>query len=231
MYNLLIVDDDASILEVTRIYFTSRGYKVYTAQNAGECLKTSEHMPLDCIVLDVALPDMDGFEVCEEVKKKTNVPIIFVSNYAEEDKRINGFVSGGDDYVIKPFSLRELELRICARIRQQEGKTKCGETLDFGKLNINKAARSVAYKEDMISLTAAEFDILFFLANHESQVFSQKDIFERVWKLPDLGNAHTVQVHVAQIRRKLNSFSEDHQYIQTVWGKGYKFVADKKAEA
>ena len=109
MYNLLIVDDDASILEVTRIYFTSRGYKVYTAQNAGECLKTSEHMPLDCIVLDVALPDMDGFEVCEEVKKKTNVPIIFVSNYAEEDKRINGFVSGGDDYVIKPFSLRELE--------------------------------------------------------------------------------------------------------------------------
>lgn len=231
MYNLLIVDDDASILEVIRIYFTGRGYKLYTAQNAEECLKTAEHMPLDCIVLDVALPDMDGFEVCEAVKKRTNVPIIFVSNYAEEDKRISGFVSGGDDYVIKPFSLRELELRICARIRHQEGNTKCGEPLNFGKLSIDEAARSVAYKEDMISLTAAEFDILFFLANHENQVFSQKDIFESVWKLPDLGNAHTVQVHVAQIRRKLNSFSEEHQYIQTVWGKGYKFVADKKAEA
>ncbi|CAK7045721.1 MAG: Transcriptional regulatory protein SrrA [Eubacterium sp.] len=229
MYNLLIVDDDASILEVTRIYFTGRGYKVYAAQNGKECLKTAAHMPLDCIVLDVALPDMDGFEVCEAVKKNNNVPILFVSNYAEEDKRINGFVSGGDDYVIKPFSLRELELRICARIRQQEGKASRGEALNFGRLSINEAARSVAYEDKTISLTAAEFDILFFLANHENQVFSQKDIFERVWKLPDLGNAHTVQVHVAQIRRKLNSFSEEHQYIQTVWGKGYKFVADQKS--
>ena len=145
MYNLLIVDDDASILEVTRIYFTGRGYKVYTAQNGKECLKTAAHMPLDCIVLDVALPDMDGFEVCEAVKKNNNVPILFVSNYAEEDKRINGFVSGGDDYVIKPFSLRELELRICARIRQQEGKASRGEALNFGRLSINEAARSVAY--------------------------------------------------------------------------------------
>lgn len=179
MYNLLIVDDDASILEVTRIYFTGRGYKVYTSQNAEECLKTAAHMPLDCIVLDVALPDMDGFEVCEAVKKRTNVPIIFVSNYAEEDKRISGFVSGGDDYVIKPFSLRELELRICARIRQQEGKTNCGETLDFGKLSINEAARSVAYMDDMISLTAAEFDILLFWQTMKIKCFPRRIFLKR----------------------------------------------------
>lgn len=231
MYNILIVDDDATMLEALQIYFTGAGYTVYTAQNAQTCLCAVKQTPLDCIVLDVALPDLDGFEVCEAIKKNTNLPIIFVSNYAEEDKRISGFVSGGDDYVTKPFSLKELELRICARIRQREERPEGSKRLDFGALSINEAARSVSYEEENITLTAAEFDILFFLANHENQVFSQRDIFKRVWKLPDLGNAHTVQVHVAQIRRKLNAFSKEHQYIQTVWGKGYKFVTNKKAEA
>lgn len=224
MYNLLVIDDDTSILEVVKIYFTAQGFCVSTAESAKRGLAMIDTLPVDCVLLDIALPDMDGFEACNAIKEKRNIPIIFLSNYGEEERRIGGFMAGGDDYLVKPFSLKELELRVYARIRQGMDGIKKGALLEFGKLVINESARSVSYDDEKITLTAAEFDILYFLATHMNQVFSQKDIYENIWKLPDLGNAHTVQVHVAQIRRKLNTINKEHAYIETVWGKGYKFV-------
>ncbi|MEG1618990.1 MAG: response regulator transcription factor [Eubacterium sp.] len=224
MYNLLIVDDDTALLEVNRIYFSSLGFKIYTAETAKDALMIVDTMTLDCIILDVSLPDFDGFEVCTRIKSKSTVPIIFLSNYTREDHRIHGFLAGGDDYLTKPYSLKELELRIYARIQKQATPNTAVDSLRFDDLIINATSHTVFYKEYPILLTVAEFDIFWFLAKHQNTVFSQLEIYEKVWEMPDLGAAHTVQVHIAQLRRKINSVSKDHCYIQTVWGKGYKFV-------
>ncbi|HBE9728607.1 TPA: response regulator transcription factor [Clostridioides difficile] len=224
MYNLLVVDDDVDILNINQIYFSNIGFNVYTSETAKDAMDIVESIVLDCIILDISLPDIDGYKMCNDIKEKVNIPIIFLSNYEHEEEKVQGFLAGGDDYITKPYSLKELELRIYARMRQYKNITSVPNVLKFSALVINVNSRKVTFDGESIDLTTMEFEILLFLAENKEQVFSKIEIYNQVWKMPDIGDQHTVQVHIAQMRKKINSLSREHQYIQTVWGKGYKFV-------
>ncbi|HBF8684563.1 TPA: response regulator transcription factor [Clostridioides difficile] len=224
MYNLLVVDDDVDILNINQIYFSNIGFNVYTSETAKDAMDIVESIVLDCIILDISLPDIDGYKMCNDIKEKVNIPIIFLSNYEHEEEKVRGFLAGGDDYITKPYSLKELELRIYARMRQYKNITSVPNVLKFSALVINVNSRKVTFDGESIDLTTMEFEILLFLVENKEQVFSKIEIYNQVWKMPDIGDQHTVQVHIAQMRKKINSLSREHQYIQTVWGKGYKFV-------
>ncbi|MBH7546238.1 response regulator transcription factor [Clostridioides difficile] len=224
MYNLLVVDDDVDILNINQIYFSNIGFNVYTSETAKDAMDIVESIVLDCIILDISLPDIDGYKMCNDIKEKVNIPIIFLSNYEHQEETVRGFFAGGDDYITKPYSLKELELRIYARMRQYKNITSVPNVLKFSALVINVNSRKVTFDGESIDLTTMEFEILLFLAENKEQVFSKIEIYNQVWKMPDIGDQHTVQVHIAQMRKKINSLSREHQYIQTVWGKGYKFV-------
>ncbi|HBG0318124.1 TPA: response regulator transcription factor, partial [Clostridioides difficile] len=219
-----VVDDDVDILNINQIYFSNIGFNVYTSETAKDAMDIVESIVLDCIILDISLPDIDGYKMCNDIKEKVNIPIIFLSNYEHEEEKVRGFLAGGDDYITKPYSLKELELRIYACMRQYKNITSVPNVLKFSALVINVNSRKVTFDGESIDLTTMEFEILLFLAENKEQVFSKIEIYNQVWKMPDIGDQHTVQVHIAQMRKKINSLSREHQYIQTVWGKGYKFV-------
>ena len=224
MIHLLIVDDDESILQLGQAYFTPLDFQVYTACNGEQALEVVKSIHLDCIVLDISLPGQDGFEICSSIRELSDVPIIFLSNYLEEDKRIHGFLAGGDDYMTKPYSHKELELRIYARVRQHKERGTIQDIMAFGPLVINATTKQAFYNYQDLKLTSMEIDILVFLAENQPKVFSNQEIYNQVWKMPDLGNIHTVQVQIARLRQKLNAICTEHSYIQTAWGKGYRFV-------
>ena len=222
MEKVLLVDDDPAVLETTARYLRQNGFEVCCAGTAAEGLSAASTAAFDCIVLDIDLPDFSGYEVCARLREVSRVPVVFLSGYTEEYHRINGFECGGDDYVAKPFSLRELALRVRARIQRSRGDER-PTVLEYDGLSIDLGRREVSYQGAAIEFTTVEFDILAFLARHPGQVFSYAQIYDRIWHAPLLGNSHTVQVHIARVRQKLALRCPEHDYIQTVKRKGYQF--------
>lgn len=223
MYRILIIDDDNELRLVTKIYFEQKGFCVYEADNMKKGIDMTVGIALDCVVLDIALPDGNGYEVCRAIKEIKDIPIIFISNHLEEESRINSFLSGGDDYMAKPYSLKELEMRIYARIKQYEKITNMESALYYPPIEIHPEARYVICGDKQIGFTAAEFNILYLLAIRPGKVFSSEEIYDQIWNQPNLGDTHTVQVHLGQVRKKMNALREGHNYIETIWGKGYRF--------
>ncbi len=223
MYKILMVDDDRSILEDNRIYFESKGYEVICAETAEEAERIILSASLDCIILDVDLPDRDGFSLCEKIRQQTGVHLLFLSGYTQEQNRIRGFSIGGDDYVCKPYSLKELELRVRARIRSGRA-AQPPETLYYGSLTIHPASRSVSYNEISVDFSTYEFDVLYFLARHPCKVFTYEQIFDSVWKSPINKGLKSLQVLIGRIRKKLYDICPEHDYIQTIRRKGYFFA-------
>lgn len=222
MPNVLFVDDDPSILRVNRIYFESRGYRVFTAQTRTQAEESLQTEQIDCIVLDVLMPDTDGWALCREFKGRMSTPILFLTSLAEQECLYRGFELGGDDYLTKPYELKELELRVKARICASAGKVR-QELLAYPPLKLDAVGRRASIDDKAIPLTAYEFDILLLLARHPCQVFSMEEIYRRIWQLPDLGSAQTVRVHLARMRRKLEDACGGVKFIQVVWGKGFLF--------
>lgn len=223
MYSILVVDDDLDVIDVLSRYFIQAGFDVHAAHNAGDAMHIIENYSIECIVLDIQMPGTDGLELCTSIRQKMDVPIIFLTNYSDEEMRISGFLSGGSDYVTKPFSLRELELRIYARIKQSGKFKPLSDVLRFGDLVLNTASHMAYYDDNLLDLTSIEFDILIFLASHPNAVFHYSQIYTEVWQQPSIDDAHTLHVHVARLRKKLNALSPDHMYIETVKSKGYRF--------
>ncbi len=225
MHTLLFVDDDRSLLQINETYFRQRGYQIYAAEDQTSALSLARKHHIDCVVLDILLPNgQSGYEICSQLKEISGAPIVFLTSLTEQEFLYQGFASGGDDYLTKPYDLRELLLRIEARIRQSSGRVSRGEQLRFPPLVIDLDGRRVFIHEKPVSLTGNEFDILALLAGTPEQVFSADEIYRGVWKLPDLDSTHTVQVHVARMRRKLELAYPKHKFIQTAWGKGYLFI-------
>ncbi len=220
---LLIVDDDRTILRDNQNFFQSMGYDVYCAETAEAAEQIITTASLDCILLDVDLPDMDGFTLCEKIRSKTGLPIIFLSGYTQEENRIRGLSIGGDDYVCKPYSMRELELRVRARIRSGRS-AEPPEALQYGDMHINPANRSVSYGEVSADFSTYEFDVLYFLARHPGEVFTYEQIFDSVWKAPINKGLKSLQVIIGRIRKKLFAICPNHDYIQTIRRKGYFFA-------
>ncbi|AAP25264.1 MULTISPECIES: response regulator transcription factor [Bacillus] len=218
-YRVLVVDDESDMRQLVGMYLDNFGYEWGEAENGKEALKKLETDHYDFVVLDIMMPEMDGLSVCKEIRKTSDVPIIFLTAKGEEWNRVNGLRMGADDYIVKPFSPGELIARMEAVLRRYT-KQEQQEEIQFGPILINEKSRKIEADGEPISLTVKEFDLLYFLCQHTGQVFSREQLLEKVWGYDYAGSTRTVDTHVKTMRLKLG---EGGNYIQTVWGVGYKF--------
>ena len=228
MKKILIVEDDTGIAELERDYLEASGFAVDIAADGTNGLQQALANPYALIILDIMLPGQDGFNVCRELRAQKNVPILMVSARREDIDKIRGLGLGADDYVVKPFSPNELVARVKAHIARYEQLTQneiSGQVLRSGGLEIQLDSHQVYVDGKEISLTNREFELLAFLAANPGIVFSKEKLFDRVWGLDAIGDTATVSVHVNRLREKIESDTANPQYIETVWGAGYRFHA------
>lgn len=222
---ILVVDDEADIITMIQDYFTINGYMVLTAQNGVEALKQAEKQP-DLILLDINMPDLDGIEVCKRIRDFVGCPILFLTAKVEDVDKINGFKVGGDDYIVKPFSIQELGARVEAHLRRErrkQNKTRVKFEGEQGELVIDYSNRTVYYRNEPINFAKKEFDIIELLSMNMGQVFDREKIYERIWGWDSDGDSSVVAEHIRRIRAKFAA-AGSKQYIETVWGVGYRWV-------
>ncbi|MCP1122970.1 DNA-binding response regulator [Bacillus sp. AFS018417] len=218
-YKVLLVDDESDMRQLVGMYLDNFGYEWKEAQNGKQALHILETEDFDFVILDIMMPEMDGIAVCKEIRKTSDIPIIFLTAKGEEWNRVNGLRTGADDYIVKPFSPGELIARMEAVLRRYT-KYEEQEEMEFGPIVVNEKSRRVEIENESISLTVKEFDLLYFLCQHNGQVFSREQLLEKVWGYDYAGSTRTVDTHVKTMRLKLK---EQGNCIQTVWGVGYKF--------
>lgn len=221
-YRILIVDDDTALLKMLRGYLEMKGFITETAQDGTMALKRLENRP-DLILLDINMPGMDGMEVCRIIRDKVSCPILFLTAKAEEQDRVNGLLAGGDDYILKPFSLKELEARILAHLRREERKQRSSRLRFHGELFIDYSAKVVQISDSVVELTGREYEIVEFLSMHPGQVFGRERIYERVGGFDAEGDSRVITELIRRIRKKFQQLSEA-EYIETVWGMGYRWI-------
>lgn len=224
--SILIVDDEKEIRDLIEIYLKNEGYKVIKASNGEEALDILEKEKINLIVLDIMMPKIDGLEVCKKVREKLNIPILMLSAKSEDMDKIQGIMTGADDYLTKPFNPLELSVRVKALLRRtyyfNNINNSDNETFNIGTLIIDKINHEVRVEDKEIPLTSREFDILYLLASNRGKVFSTEEIFKKVWKETYYQSNNTVMVHMSRIREKLENYMEGNKVIHTVWGVGYK---------
>ena len=217
--NILVVDDDSNIIKVIKDFLEMENYSIYVAEDGKTALMLLGEK-IDLIILDINLPDIDGIELCKKVRNYLNVPIIFLSARIEESDKIIGLRAGGDDYIIKPFSLGELQARIEAHLRRERKKHDRRKVYSDGKLWIDYKEKKIFYNECLIGLTKSEFMIVELLSNYPTQIFDREMIYEKLWGFDKEGDNRMVTEFISRIRRKIKKFT-DYEYIETVWGCGY----------
>ncbi len=221
---ILVVDDEPMVREVVVAYLQRDGFRVDEADTGSAALKRIKDSPPDLIVLDVMLPEVDGFSILTELRKTGNIPVILLTARTDETDRVLGLELGADDYVVKPFSPRELVARVRSVLRRAAPSSKPAEVLEFEDLVIDEQAREVSLHGTAIEMTPKEFDLLAFLAKSPRQVFSRAQLLEQVWdSSPEWQDPSTVTVHVRRLRRKMEKDPENPRWITTVWGVGYRF--------
>ena len=224
---ILVVDDEKTVTEVVERYLRHEGFDVSLAADGAEGLRVAEDWAPDLVVLDLMLPVVDGLEVCRRLRRETDTPIIMLTARGEETDRVVGLELGADDYVVKPFSPRELVARIKSVLRRTAARpaTAPGGTIRFGNLTINPGTREVRIRNGQPHLTGREFDLLLFLASQPDQVFSREQLMDQVWDFTYAAGPSTVTVHIRRLREKIEADPVRPKYIKTVWGIGYKFQA------
>ncbi|MDN5293200.1 MAG: hypothetical protein PWQ91_1327 [Eubacteriales bacterium] len=221
---ILVVDDEPQIGKILTHSLSREGFDVVVATNGEEGLTLLEKEQPALAILDVMLPDMDGFELYQEIKKRCDLPVIFLTARSEEVDRLVGFRLGADDYQVKPFSPAELALRVKAVLRRHGDTTKNQEeVITYPQLKINRRTREVEAYGEKKELTAKEFDLLWLLASHPNQVFTRMQILNQVWNSDFYGDENTVTVHIRRLREKIEKNPAQPVFIKTVWGVGYKF--------
>ncbi|MBS1419614.1 MAG: response regulator transcription factor [Oscillospiraceae bacterium] len=221
-YKVLIADDEVDIANMLRRFFQSRGYRVFSAASGSEAIALAQRGP-DIILLDVNMPGMDGLEVCRRIRDHISCPILFLTARVEEADKLRGFAAGGDDYIVKPFSLAELEARVQAHLRRERRRAFEERVCFFGELTVDYSQRCLFMKGERIALAKKEFDIVELLSQNPGQVFDKERIYERVWGYDGEGDSAVVAEHIRRIRGKLAGYT-DGNYIETVWGCGYKWA-------
>lgn len=224
---ILIIEDDITIAELERDYLEVSDFETDIAANGPEGLQKVDETPYDLILLDVMLPGMDGFEVLKKLREKTNVPIMMVTARKEDVDKILGLGLGADDYITKPFSPSELVARVKAHIAGYErlttDKNALKNVIEIRGLKLDKAARRVFVDGEEKILTGKEFDLLLFLAEHPNHVYTKDELFRSVWGMDPMGDTSSVTVYVKKIREKIEADTSNPQYIETIWGVGYRF--------
>ncbi|WP_407984509.1 response regulator transcription factor [Pradoshia eiseniae] len=227
---LLVVDDEDRIRRLLKMYLEREDYVIDEAANGNEALELALANDYDAILLDLMMPEKDGIEVCRELREKKATPVIMLTAKGEEVNRVQGFEAGTDDYIVKPFSPREVVLRVKALLRrasktsylQAEGTTK--DVIVFDHLTIDNDAHRVLADGKEVALTPKEYELLYFLAKTPDKVFEREHLLKEVWHYEFFGDLRTVDTHIKRLREKLNKVSEDAaKMIVTVWGVGYKF--------
>ena len=225
---VLVVDDEKNIVQLARLYLNKEGYQVESANDGLEALKMAKSVRPDLIILDLMMPEMDGLEVCRELRKTSNVPIIMLTAKGDDIDRIVGLEIGADDYMTKPFNPRELVARVKAVLRRTAQNAPTQPVLDAGGLHLDTASREVTLDGAAVTLRAKEFDLLTAFMRYTGIVLDRERLLQLVWGADYYGDTRTIDVHVAWLREKLAG-AKDVQ-IQTVWGVGYKLVVDQDAE-
>ncbi|KAB2338159.1 response regulator transcription factor [Cytobacillus depressus] len=221
--NILIIDDEEDMRHLLEMYLENSGFRCFTADDGQEGYAILKETPISLIILDIMMPDEDGFQVCTKIREEYDVPIIFLSAKGEEWDKVKALQLGGDDYIVKPFSPGELIARIHAILRRA-GITKQDNHLHMGKIEMDRLARSVRVDGERIVLTLKEFELLLCFIDHQSQALSREQLLDFVWGLDYIGSLRTVDTHIKTLRMKLGVAD----YIQTVWGIGYKFEVPAK---
>jgi DNA-binding response OmpR family regulator len=222
---ILVVDDEEAIAEAVRARLQSEGFQVVVAGDGPEAIGLCEQVHPDLVVLDLMLPGMDGLEVCRQIQRDRWVPVLMLTARTEEADKVAGFAVGADDYLTKPFSLRELVVRVRAILRRMEriGALPADEPIDHAGLAIDQARRTVAVDGTNIQLTPLEFEILLTLARTPGVVFTREQLMDKVWGYRDYAGGRVVDSHVARIRRKMGEDGVEPRFIRTVHGVGYAF--------
>ena len=221
--SILVVDDEPTITDVVSRYLEDAGYATRVAGDGPNALRIAGESRPDLVVLDLMLPGMDGLEVMRRLRERERVSVILLTAKGEHTDRIIGLRLGADDYVVKPFSPAELVARVDAVLRRADDGRDTEVALRFSDLEIDPATRTVVVGGRQADLTAREFDLLLFLARHPGQVFSRDQLMDRVWQFSSYSDTTTVTVHIRRVRAKIEADASNPQWIQTVWGVGYRF--------
>ncbi|MBQ5445559.1 MAG: response regulator transcription factor [Lachnospiraceae bacterium] len=224
---ILTIEDDISIAELEKDYLEIAGFEV-EIENSGETgLLLALEKEFDLILLDIMLPGVDGFEICRQIREKKNTPVLMVSAKKEEIDKIRGLGLGADDYITKPFSPSELVARVKAHLKRYERlvntQTPQNDIVEIRGLKIDKTARRVFLNGEEKIFTTKEFDLLTFLAEHPNRVYTKDELFKEIWDMESVGDIATVTVHIKKIREKIEFSTSKPQYIETIWGVGYRF--------
>lgn len=227
MSKILIVEDEEAIAELEKDYLELNDFEV-TIENSGDTgLATALSENFDLIILDLMLPGIDGFEICKRIREDKDVPILMVSAKKDDIDKIKGLGLGADDYLTKPFSPSELVARVKAHMARYErlvgSHTKENDIVEIRGIRIDKTARRVFVDGEEKSFTTKEFDLLTFLAENPNHVFTKEEIFREIWDMDSIGDIATVTVHIKKIREKIETDTSKPQYIETIWGVGYRF--------
>ena len=236
--NILIVDDEQEIADLVEVYLKSEKFNVFKYYNGKDALVCIDREKIDLAILDVMLPDMDGFSICRQIREKYNFPVLMLTAKDEETDKITGLTFGADDYITKPFRPLELIARVKAQLRRftqyNQGESSQGESsqkdhvIAFSGLVLDKATHECTLNEKKLSLTPTEFSILWFLCANRGRVVSSEEVFQEVWGEKYFTSSNnTVMVHIRHLREKMQDSAEHPKYIKTVWGVGYKI--DKQA--
>ena len=227
MSKILIVEDEVAIAELEKDYLELSGFDVVMQHTGDAGLKAALNEDFNLIILDLMLPNVDGFEICKKVREKKNTPIIMVSAKKEDIDKIRGLGLGADDYMTKPFSPSELVARVKAHLARYErlvgSGVKANEIIEIRGIKIDKTARRVYVNGEEKAFTTQEFDLLTFLAENPNHVFTKEELFNKIWDMESIGDIATVTVHIKKIREKIEFNTSKPQYIETIWGVGYRF--------
>lgn len=219
---IMLVDDEKGVVAVMKNYFEMSGYQIITAYSGQEALKKMSCLP-DIVLLDINMPDMDGLTVCQNIRDYITCPILFLTARIETTDKIKGFSTGADDYIVKPFDLDELGARVAAHLRRENRNHEQSALRFFNDMVIDYAKREISISGTLVSLSKKEFDIVELLSINAGQVFDRERIYDTVWGLEGDGNSDTIMEHMRKIRAKFSTLSL-HNYIETVWGVGYKWI-------
>ena len=224
MAKILIVDDESNIIELLRLYLEKEGYSTTSARSGTEALAKFSHENPDLIILDIMIPEPDGWQVCREIRKTSNVPIIMLTAKAETFDKVLGLELGADDYLTKPFEAKELVARVKAVLRRTDTKPQSDDKkiISFDNLSVNIENYELVINGNLIDAPPKELELLYFLASNCNRVFTRDQLLDKVWGFDYLGDSRTVDVHIKRLREKFEGVDANWQ-LKTVWGVGYKF--------
>ena len=219
---ILVVDDDRNIADLIRLYLEKEMYEVNTAYTGRSALETFSSWAPDLVILDIMLPEIDGYEICKQIRKVSSIPIIMLTARGETFDKVLGLELGADDYLVKPFEPKELTARVKAVLRRTMSKDEGAEEVVYPLLVINKSDYSITYQGKKADVPPKELELFYFLASHPNQVFTREQLLEKLWGYDFMGDTRTVDVHVKRLREKYSDEAGRWE-IKTVWGVGYKF--------